>query len=270
MIDDLLGVLNGVDLGPWIRAAGLLLLGFAAAGIVRRLFSGANFLQPQHRTVTARFIGYAIITVAAAGALNQLGVEMGVLLGTAGVLTVAIGFAAQTIASNMLSGLFLMGERPFVVGDVLSVDNVVGEVISIDLLSARLRTLENVMVRIPNETMLKSSVVNRTHYEIRRFDLRFGVHYAATLDDVERVLMEVVDRNTQCLEEPEPRVYFKSFDDSQITVQLSVWLRTEGYIEVTSDVVREVKAAFDAAGIGFPFPQRTLTSGEPLQVRVVT
>ena len=81
----------------------------------------------------------------------------------AGLLTVALGFAAQTSASNLISGLFLLGERPFVVGDVIRLaSGITGEVVGIDLLSVKIRTFDNLLVRVPNETLLKSELTNLT------------------------------------------------------------------------------------------------------------
>ena len=110
-------------------------------------------------------------------ALRELGFKLSVLLGAAGVLTVAVGFASQTSASNIISGLFLLGERPFSVGDVIRVGSTTGEVLSIDLLSAKLRTFENLFVRIPNETLIKSEVTNLSRLPVRRLDLKIGIAY---------------------------------------------------------------------------------------------
>ncbi|RXM22074.1 mechanosensitive ion channel, partial [Citrobacter sp. AAK_AS5] len=90
--------------------------------------------------------------------------------------------------SNLISGLFLVMERPFVVGDVITVDDVTGEVLTIDMLSTKLRTFDNLYVRMPNETIIKSRVTNLTHFPIRRIDLRLGVAYREDLARVRAVL----------------------------------------------------------------------------------
>jgi hypothetical protein len=90
-----------------------------------------------------------------AGALHQAGLKLGVLPGAAGILTVAIGFASQTSASNLISGLFVIAERPFVVGDIIRVAETTGEVLSVDLLSVKIRTFDNLYVRIPNEGIIR-------------------------------------------------------------------------------------------------------------------
>ena len=209
---------------------------------------------------------YALTFIAT---LHQAGVDPGVLLGAAGLLTVAFGFASQTSASNIISGLFLIGERPFIVGDVIQVDTTTGEVVSIDLLSVKLRTFDNLFVRLPNETMVKSRMVNLTHFPLRRYDLQLAVNYSADLQRVSTVLLGVADANPRCLDEPAPQIIFQSFEDSAVRLQLSLWTATENYLDLRNSIALDVKAAFDAADIEPPFPQRSLVARGPLEVRVV-
>ena len=184
----------------------------------------------------------------------------------------ALGFASQTAASNLISGLFLLTERPFQVGDVLEVGTTRGEVLSLDLLSIKLRTFDNLFVRIPNETMLKSEIVNLTRFPIRRIDLAVGVAYKEDLQRVSECLVAVADADPHCLDEPRPIVYALGFGESSVDLQLSVWVPTKGFFEARTHLLAAVKAAFDAQGIEIPFPHRTLYSGSetaPLPVRVV-
>jgi small-conductance mechanosensitive channel len=200
----------------------------------------------------------------------ELGFDLSVLLGAAGILTVAIGFASQTSASNVISGLFLLGERPFAVGDVIRVGGTTGEVLSVDLLSVKLRTFDNLFVRIPNETMIKSEVTNLRRFAIRRVDLQVGVAYKEDLREVREVLLEVANRNPLCLEEPAPLIIFQGYGDSSINHQFSVWAKTENFLELRNSIPVEIKEAFDEHGIEIPFPHRTLYTGsetDPFPVR---
>jgi small-conductance mechanosensitive channel len=226
----------------------------------------------QRAMILRRISFYGIAGLFAASALMELGFDLGVLLGAAGILTVAIGFASQTSASNVISGLFLLGERPFSVGDVIRVNGTTGEVLSVDLLSVKLRTFDNLFVRIPNETMIKTEVTNLRRFAIRRIDLQVGVAYKEDLRKVRDVLMEVADRNPLCLEEPAPLIIFQGYGDSSINHQFSVWATTDNYLELRNSIPLEIKEAFDEAGIEIPFPHRSLYTGEatdPFPVRVV-
>lgn len=237
----------------FILAAGLLLSRILTRRLRRRQ------LEPQAQLLLRQILRYGLLIVTLVLALRELGIDLGVLVGAAGILTVAIGFASQTSASNLISGFFLMGERPFLVGDVVRIGDVLGEVLSIGSLSVTLRTFDNLSVRIPNETVLKSNLINLTRFPIRRYDLSIGVHYRSNLRQVKEVLLSVADKNPLCLEEPKPSVLFMGFGDSSIDFQYQVWSTRESFLELRNSIAVEVKEAFDAAGIEIPFPQRTLT-----------
>ena len=193
------------------------------------------------------------------------------LLGAAGVASVAIGFASQTSASNLISGLFLLFEEPFEVGDIIKVGETLGEVISVDLLSVKLRTFDNLFVRLPNETLIKSEVVTLTKFPIRRVDLQLGVAYKEDIAKVREVLASVADHNPLCLDEPEPLFIFLGFGDSSIDLQFSVWAKREHFLDVKNSIQEEIKVAFEAHDIEIPFPHRTLYTGsvtEPFPVHV--
>ena len=245
---------------------GLVLGRLAGSGLTRLL----PIEDAQRAMILRRASFYGIAGLFTASALMELGFDLSVLLGAAGILTVAIGFASQTSASNVISGLFLLGERPFAVGDVIRVSGTTGEVLSVDLLSVKLRTFDNLFVRIPNETMIKSEVTNLRRFPIRRIDLQVGVAYKEDLREVRKVLMEVADRNPLCLEEPQPLIIFQGYGESSINHQFSVWARTENFLELRNSIPVEIKEAFDAHDIEIPFPHRTLYTGSetaPFPVR---
>jgi len=252
------------QLGVWAEAAIKLLLGIllgrlAGTGIVR-IFGDKT---DAHQTMILRRITfYVVFVLFIISAIHTLGFELGVLLGAAGILTVAIGFASQTSVSNVISGLFLLGEKPFAVGDVIKVANTTGEVLSIDLLSVKLRTFDNLFVRLPNETMIKSEITNLRRFPIRRLDLQVGVAYKENMRTVRKVLLAVADANPLCLEEPRPLIIFQGFQDSALGFQLSAWTRSDNFLELRSALPTEIKEAFDADGIEIPFPHRTLYTGE--------
>ena len=244
-------------------AVAVALLGLLIAKIINRRLR-ARTMNSQARLLVRRFITAVILILSLTWALSIAGVNVGILIGTAGFLTVAIGFAAQTSVSNLISGMFLMAEQPFKVGDVIEVSGRTGSVIAIDLLSVKLRTFDNLMVRIPNETMLKSDVVNLTHFEIRRYDLQLGVAYDEEIEHVRQVLFAVADSNTLCLREPKPQIIFIGFGESSINLQFSVWAKKESFLELRNSIAEQVKNALDQADITIPFPHRVLRLDTPI------
>ena len=208
-----------------------------------------------------RTIFYTILVLFALSALKHLGIDLSILIGAAGILTVAIGFASQTSASNLISGLFLMLERPFSISDVIKVNDTVGEVISIDLLSVKLRTFDNLFVRIPNESMIKSAVTTLTKFPIRRADLKIGIAYKEDIERVREILLAIAEKNVICLEEPAPLFILTGFGASSVDIQFSVWSKRENFLALKNQMYQDIKKTFDAQNIEIPFPHVSLYAG---------
>lgn len=247
--------------------------GWLCATLCVRLITPALRIRlgVQNRQMIERLIFWLILGLFIASALKQLGFELSVLLGAAGILTVALGFASQTSAANIISGLFIMGERSISVGDLISVADKTGEVLSIDWLSVKLRTFDNLYVRIPNEQIIKAEVTNLSRFPIRRIDMSIGIAYKEDIGVVRSLLMQVADRNPLCLEHPAPMTILKGFGESSIDIQLSVWGMRENYLELKNSIIEEIKQSFDLAGIEIPFPQRTLhlyNQSHPVTVQI--
>ena len=274
MIQEFLANLHSDTLIALFRAVILIALGLILASLAsrltRRLLKGRLSIHMQQ--LIRRIVFYALLALFLASAMREMGFSLAVIMGAAGVLTVALGFASQTTASNLISGLFLIGERSFEIGDIIRVGETTGEVLSIDALSVKLRTFDNLFVRIPNETLIKSEVTTLTRFPIRRLDLKLGVAYKEDINRVREVLMSVADANTLCLDEPVPLFIFTGFGDSALEIQFSIWAKRENFLALRNGITAEIKAAFDDADIEIPFPHRSLYAGEatrPFPVRIV-
>ncbi len=257
-----------------LRAVVILLVGYIVAKLSARWMArmAKKRLSSQGTMLTQRGTFYFLMIVFLISALNELGFDLKVLLGAAGVFSVAIGFASKTSVSNLISGLFLIGERPFSMGDVITVGNTTGEVISIDLLSAKLRTMDNLYVRIPNEKLVGSEVTTLTRFPIRRLDVQVGVAYKENISRVRELLFAVAVQNPLCLQEPKPVFMFKGFGDSSLDIQFSVWAKRENFLDLRNSIHEEIKNSFDKNGIEIPFPHQSIYTGaitEPFPVRMV-
>jgi small-conductance mechanosensitive channel len=254
----------------YLKAVIIVVLGYLLARIIRRWIRGKK-LDAQAQMIAGRLVSYGVMALAVIWALRELGFQLGALLGAAGLFTVAIGFAAKTSVSNLISGIFLVGERPFVVGDVISVGTYTGFVMSVDLMSVKLRTFDNLLVRIPNELLFKREVTNFSHFPIRRCDLKISVGYRSDLARVKKVLDGVADANPLSLVDPAPIFMFMSYGDNGLELQYSVWTKRENFLQLKTSITREIKAALDAEGVEIPYPQRTLHlgGGEPVSVQLV-
>lgn len=238
-----------------------------AARATRKRFSD------QAGMLVRKAVFYSGVIVVAVSVLYQLGFQLTALLGAAGVAGIAIGFASQTSVSNIISGIFLISEKPFSVGDVIQVGGTTGTILSIDLLSLKLRTFDNRFVRIPNETLIKTEVINITRFPIRRLDINVGVAYKEDVQRVKDVLTDIARRNPYVLDEPTPLVLFTNFGDSALEFLFAVWFAKADLFLVRNSIMQEIKERFDAEGIEIPFPHRTLYTGavtEPFPVRLIS
>lgn len=245
------------------RAIIVLLVGWLLARLVSRATERAftRKIGAQETMLLRRLVFYTLFGLVVAAALNQLGFQLGVLLGAAGVLTVAIGFASQTSASNLISGLFLIAERTFVVGDVVKIEDLTGEVLSIDLLSVKIRTFDNLYVRVPNESIIKNRVTNLTSFPLRRVDMRIGVAYKEDLAHVRKVLLRVAEENPLAMEDPAPLIAFQQFGPSSIDLLFCVWGRDRNVLALTNSLADGIKREFEEEGIEMPFPHVSVYAG---------
>ena len=246
------------------KALLILIVGYFAAKIASTAILRIDFanLGPHGKVQLRRAVFYGIFILMLFSALRELGFDLSVVLGAAGILSVAIGFASQTSASNLISGIFLMMERPFSIGDVIRVGDTTGEVISIDLLSVKLRTFDNLFVRIPNESMIKTQVTTLTKFPIRRADLQIGIAYKEDIEQVQKILTDVATKNVLSLDEPAPLFILLGFGTSSVNIQFSVWAKRENFLALKNTMYQEIKKAFDELGIEIPFPHISIYSGE--------
>jgi small-conductance mechanosensitive channel len=261
-------------LGQILGALLVLLVGFPllfALGRGARRWVGARY-SPQRGMVAGKIIYYVGGAILVLTVLGQLQIRLAPLLGAAGIVGVAIGFASQTSISNVISGLFLVAEQPFRVDDVIRVGTTSGKVISIDMLSVKLRTFDNLFIRIPNETIIKSEVVTLTRFPIRRIELLVGVAYREEMERVRRVLLDVAGQNPMVLMEPEPAVMFEEFGSSSVNFRFVAWATRENFLAARDSLADGIKARFEVEGIEIPFPHQVSVFpegfSEPFPVRV--
>jgi small-conductance mechanosensitive channel len=260
-------------LGSLVRLAVLLLIGIPALYFLSKWVRkyAIKKLTAQQAMIFGKLVWYLGFTIIAISILNEFGFKLSHLLGAAGIITIAIGFASQTSMSNVISGLFLIAEKPFEVNDVISVGGATGVVLSIDILSIKLRTFDNRYIRIPNETIIKSEVTNITRFPIRRVDLNLGVAYKEDIGKVRSILLDIAQKHPLVLNEPEPLVIFNGFGNSSIDFLFGVWAVKSDWLAVKNNIAEEVKKRFDEEGIEIPFPHLSLYSGsltDPIPVRI--
>ena len=230
------------------------------AFIVKR--SITHRLSKQSRMIVNRIIVYAGYVLLSFMVLKELNFDITALFGAAGVVGIVIGIASQTSIGNIISGFFLVSEKSFELGDIVRIGDKSGTVYSIDLLSIKIRTYDNLLLRIPNQTVISTELINVTRFPIRRLDIMVGVAYKEDLRKVFDVLKEVASKNPLCLEEPEPLTLLQGFGASSIDILFAVWFEKNNFRDTKNSIIMEIKEAFDREGIEIPFPHVSLYAGE--------
>jgi len=261
-----------VSLG--IRVILILAIGIPLIKLIRKLVQRLvrDKLSAQSEQLIIKTVYYVSILILSVSVLNEFGFKLSALLGAAGVFGVAIGFASQTSVSNIISGIFLISEKPFVIGDVVQVGPTIGTISSIDLLSIKINTPDNRFVRVPNETMIKTEVINITRFPVRRVNLDISVSYNDDLKQVLEILMDIAQNSQIALKDMEPLTSIQRFGASGIDILYGVWGNTSDYFALQNELIISIKERFDAAGIEIPYPHLSLYSGshsDPIKVNTL-
>ncbi|HKL33196.1 MAG TPA: mechanosensitive ion channel family protein [Tangfeifania sp.] len=241
-----------------LAVAGLIIL-YTIAFIVRKILP--EKWSKQRKMIINRAVLYTGFVVLFFIIVAELKIDLTAVFGAAGVIGIVVGIASQTSIGNIVSGFFLVSEKSFEIGDVVRLGDKSGTVYSIDLLSIKIKTFDNVLIRVPNQTVISTELINITRFAVRRMDFNLSVAYKEDLEKVKKILQEVVRNNPLCLEEPDPVIIFQNFGNSGIEILLGVWFEKTNFLKVKNSVFQEIKAAFDKEGIEIPFPHVTLYTG---------
>jgi small conductance mechanosensitive channel len=217
-----------------------------------------NFIVHSVRRVTI-FIGIII-------GLAALEINIGPLLALIGAAGFVVAFALQNTLSNFASGIMIMLYRPFDVGDVIDVANIIGVVKSMSLVTTTITTGDNQIMVVPNNSIWGNIITNITGSEERRVDMVFSIGYDDDIGNAMRVLEEIVNEHPLVLKEPAPTIQVNELAESSVNIICRPWTKTLDYWELYWDLIRTVKERFDKEGISIPFPQRevhlSMTSGQ--------
>ncbi len=212
------------------------------------------------RHTLRRLLHYFILTVGVIIAVDFLGIDLTSLAVVASFLSVGIGFGLRNIASNFISGIIIMIERPISVGDFITVDDFLGRIESIGLRATVFQTVDNQSIVIPNSTFLEQNVINWTRGE-ETIRLRFpvGVAYGSDVQKVKSTLKEAAESLETVQDDPPPEVVFKEFGESSLNFELRVWIKhLNQFIAVRDELNTKINNFFAKEKLEIPFPQRDL------------
>jgi len=239
----------------------IIILGFWFSGrissIIRTRLSRIKSVDATLSPVIASVIRYVILLIAFVAGLGSFGIETTSIIAVIGAAGLAVGLALQGTLSNVAAGVMLLFLRPFKVGDWMETGTVSGTVNEIGLFSTIINTFDNIYISVPNSSIWGSIIINHSKYNTRRMDLDIGISYDTDLDYAEQTLMALAT-DDRVLTEPAPQFLVVAYADSAITVRLRLYANVDTYFPLYWDMMRNIKPALDAAGIGIPFPQRDI------------
>ncbi|ACJ17430.1 small-conductance mechanosensitive channel [Thermococcus onnurineus NA1] len=220
--------------------------------------------------VKAKIFYYTFITIAFFLALSFAGIsaELSALLAAAGITGIILGFSAQTVVANFISGIFMYFDKPLNIGDQVKIGELEGIVEDIRILSTRIRAWDGTLIRIPNEKLFNSNIINLQRYPARRVEIEIGIAYSADTEKAIEVIKKTLNEMPLVLAEPGPVVFVKELGDSAVVLSIRAWAPSERWFDVRTEAVSRIKKALDEAGIEIPFPQRVNWFANELRVKV--
>lgn len=241
----------------------ILLAFYVLSRLTRRPISAALRSTGMHANLVELLVHkiyhYALSLVGLVMALDQFGINVAAALAGLGVAGIAVGFAAQDTLANLISGIVIFLDRPFIVGDWVTAANQYGQVTEITLRTTRIRTNRNTFVVIPNKNIIDEVLENHSKRGPLRVDVPIGIAYKEDIDEARRVMLEAVSGIDDIMEEKSPDVVAEALGDSSVNLLARVWVEDARHQQpVGFRVVEACKKALDAAGIQIPFPHLQL------------
>ncbi|MBB3034628.1 mechanosensitive ion channel family protein [Alteriqipengyuania lutimaris] len=246
-----------------IGAVAVLVIGLLIASVLsraaERALNKSHKFDPTVASFLSNIVKYALWAVVLVTVLSQFGVETASILAALGGMALAIGLALQGTLSNVASGVMILVQRPFVVGEAISVDRFTATVQRIGLFTTELKQFDGLFVMVPNSELWNQPIVNLHRHPTRRIELIVGIGYDDSMQQAREVLLALAEDDERVMADPEPQAFVASLDDSSVGVGLRVWCATSDYMQLQWDLTEAAKAKFDEVGLSIPYPQREVT-----------
>jgi small-conductance mechanosensitive channel len=267
-----------VTIGKLIKAVLILVLGYWITGLIARAVGPVIVKRLKVEANQAKLISLwlrvVLVICLIVFSLVSVKIPLTVFAFAGGALAIGLGFGSQTLLKNFVSGIIILFERPFRVGDVLDITGQRGTVTSIGLRASVLQLWDGTETLIPNSMLLENNVTNWTYTNRKvRFAVSVGVAYGSDLRRVVEILGEAAERHGLVEKDPKPQVLLTEFGESTVNFELRFWVdvSTANAAQVGSDLRLMIAGTFAERGIVIAFPQRDihLDAARPLPVQLV-
>jgi len=251
-----------VTIGTFVWMRALMRISDSILDAMARRADDFNWIQP--RSLPMYEILSKLLVVGGSIYVIMLAWDINVTawLASAGILGIAVGFAAKDTLANLFAGIFILTDAPYKLRDfIITSEGERGEVTDIGIRSTRIRTRDDIEITIPNSVMANTKIVNETggRFKMRRVRIPVGVAYGSDIDKVRAIMLEVADASEYLVHEPKPSVRFRSFGESGIDLQLRGWI-TEPVLHgrAVDEVNTRLYKRFESEGVEIPYPQRVV------------
>jgi len=221
-----------------------------------------SLVRPQTRPLFENLGFILVLIIAVYFVFRAWRIDMTAWLASAGIVGIAIGFAAKDTLANLFSGVFILADAPYKLGDYVVLDSGErGKVTAIGLRSTRLLTRDDVEITIPNAIMGNTRIINESGGPHEKFRIRVsvGVAYGSDIDQVKDILMEIAISEPEVCTEPEPRVRFRTFGASSLDIDLLCWVETpEQRGRVLDSLNTTIYKRFKQEGVEIPYSKHDL------------
>ena len=251
------GIALGIDIA--VVAASFLGLLFVARIIraaARRWIGRVPNLSKLLQSFLVMVVYWLVMAFGLMIVLSALGIDITPVFALVGGASFILAFAFQETLGNLAAGLMIMINRPFDEGDFVDVGGTAGTVKAVSVVATTVTTPDNQVIVIPNSKVWGNIITNVTTSPQRRVDLTFGIAYEDSIEEAQAVLEKVVGAHPLILKDPAPTIRVHALGESSVDFIVRPWVRGGDYWPVYWDLTRQVKEAFDAAGISIPYPQR--------------
>jgi Small-conductance mechanosensitive channel len=225
-------------------------------------------MDKEHLNILIKSIYYGAIVIAVVGVIfPYLQINTSGLLVAGGVVGIVLGFASQSIMGNLISGVFLMIERPIKIGDQVNIDNKLGFVEDIKIISTIIRTYDGLFIRLPNETVFTTSITNYVANLTRRFEYVVGIRYSDDADEAIKIIKDIIDKEPFALVNPGPSVFVDTLGDNAVNIIVRIWAPAKQWYDMKTRLLWIIKRTLEENGIEIAFPQRTVWFASELNTR---
>lgn len=205
-----------------------------------------------------KVVHYGALVLIFISILPLIGLDPSGLLLAGGVAGIVIGFASQNIVGNLVSGCFLMFERPIKIGDQVEVNGIAGYVTDIRIISTLIRTYDGLLVRIPNQQVFTTNITNIVGHPVRRFEYTIRIRYSDDASAAIWLIRDLIDQEPFALLSPSPSVFVNELGESSVNIIVRIWAPVSEWFGIKTRLLWNIKKTLEENGIEIPYPQRVL------------